>query len=132
MGGLRHAAWGVNRVPGCKLKEHKLSEITDDVVSEFENELDKVLSCFSESCEFLQELDQQFRFEGVRFDAGTGWTGSRNFRNSYFSFIRVKVPVGITAPIEPGGVFPIVSSECWQRKNRARYLHRQHELRQLQ
>ena len=64
VGGLRNGARAVDRVPGWKLVGHKLSELIDEVVSEFEDELDKVLSGLGqkeqvehvseESCESLR------------------------------------------------------------------------------
>ena len=44
VGGLRNAARAVDRVPGWELVGHKLSKLIEEVVSEFEDNLDKVLS----------------------------------------------------------------------------------------
>ena len=39
-------------------------------------------------------------------------------------WLRGKAPVGITAPIQPGGVFPVISPQSvGKEKDRARYLH---------
>ena len=44
--------------------------------------------------------------------------------STFMSGWRERVPVGITAPIEPGGVFPIVPPQgVGKEKDRARYLH---------
>ena len=93
VGGLHNAARAVDTVPGWKLVEHKLSELIEEVVSEFEDVLDKVLSGLGqkeqvkhvseESYESLRRKDQLFRFRRVRFHAGTGWTSSWNLQNSH-------------------------------------------------
>ena len=76
VGGLRNAARAVDRVPGWKLVGRKLSEVIGEVVSDFDDELDKVLSGFGRETAsgtghrgelrvLAKEIDQLFRFEGI-------------------------------------------------------------------
>ena len=47
-------------------------------------------------------------------------------------WLRGKAPVGITAPIQLGGVFPVIPPQSvGKEKDRARYFVGQHKLRQL-
>ena len=111
VGGLRNAARAVDRVPGWKLVGHKLSEIIEEVVSEFEDELDKVLCGLGQK----EQVEHGcFGLEESDLSPGPGGLFPGSF----------KVPVGITAPIEPGGVLPIVSPQSvGKEKDRARCLH---------
>ena len=57
-----------------------------------------------------KEIDQLFRFGGVRIFKIL--TADANDPDVHIhQWLTGKVPVGITAPIEPGGVFPIVSPQ---------------------
>ena len=83
VGGLRNAARAVDRVPGWKLVGHKLSKLIEEVVSEFEDNLDKVLSGLGHKEQVsAQEIHHLFRRGGVRLVAGTGWIDSWNFSKS--------------------------------------------------
>ena len=91
VGGLRNAARAVDRVPGWKLVGHKLSKLIEEVVSEFEDNLDKVLSGLGlkeqvehvseESCESLsKKFITCFGVEGSDLLPGPGGLIPRIFR----------------------------------------------------
>ena len=145
VGGLRNAARAVDRVPGWKLVGHMLSKLIEEVVSEFEDNLDKVLNGLghkeqvehvsAESCESLRKkFITCFGVEGSDLLPGPGGLIPGIFKIltaeagdpdvHIHQWLAGKVPVGITAPIEPGGVFPVVSPQSvGKEKDRARYLH---------
>ena len=128
VGGLRNNARDVDKVPGWKLVGHKLSKFIE-VVSEFEDNLDKVLGLghkeqvehFSdESCEFLRKkFITCFGVEGSNLLPGQGGLIPGIFKMltaeagdpdvHIHQWLTGKVPLGITAPIKQGGVFHIVS-----------------------
>ena len=145
VGGLRNPARAFDRVSGWKLVVHKLSELIEKVVSEFEDELDKVLSGLGqkeqvehvseESCEFLRRrLTSCFGLKESDLLPGPGGLVPGIFQNltaeandpdvHIHQWLTGKVPVGITAPIELGGVLSIVSPlSVGKEKDRARHLH---------
>ena len=92
VGGLRNAARAVDRVPGWKLVGCKLSELIEEVVSDFEGTLDQVLNGLGrvdqehvseEACESLRrKIITSFHAKETDLLSDRG-VGSRNFQNSY-------------------------------------------------
>ena len=142
---MRNAARAVDRVPGWKAVGLKLSRLIEEVVLQHEDLLSKVLSGLGrkdqiesvpeQCCELLREkLIHTFGMDQSAVQPGPGGlfpgivealtVASCDPDVHIHEWLRGKAPVGITAPIQPGGVFPVISPQSvGKEKDRARYLH---------
>ena len=145
VGRLRNAARAVDRVPGWKAVGLKLSRLIEEVVIQHEDVLSKVLSGLGrkdqiepvpeQCCELLREkLIHTFGMDQSAVQPGPGGlfpgivealtVAASDPDVHVHGWLRGKAPVGITAPIQPGGVFPVISPQSvGKEKDRARYLH---------
>ena len=126
---MRNAARAVDRVPGWKSVGLKLSKIIEEVVIQHEDRLNKVLSGLGrmdqiepvpeQCCELLREkLIHTFGMDQSAVQPGPGGLFPRVVETltvaacdpdvHIHEWLRGKAPVGITAPVQSGGVFPVI------------------------
>ena len=145
IGGLRNAARSVTKLPNWSLVGSKVAAMIEELVDLHEETLNPVLDSLGDKTkshmvpeslcailrlkmrDMLGLCDEDLQPGPGGFFPGLirGLTEAASDPDVHIhEWLKGQVPLGITVPIPPGGVFPVVSPQSVGReKDRIRYLH---------